>query len=53
MVLLFCNPESLYPGWGGPPDLPIDYSGEELEVLIKNLVRDLESAHALTSVSSS
>lgn len=43
-MVLFCNPEVPVPGMGGPPDLPIDYSGEELEVLIQNLVRDLESA---------
>lgn len=43
-MVLFCNPEVPVPRMGGLPDLPIDYSGEELEVLIQNLVRDLESA---------
>ena len=45
-MVLFCNPEVPVPRMGGPPDLSIDCSGEELEMLIWNLlVGDLESAH--------
>ena len=43
-MVLFCSPEVPVPRMGGPPDLSIDYSGEQLEMLIWNLVRDLESA---------
>ena len=43
-MVLFCNPEVPVPGMGGPPDLSIDHSSEELEVLIRNLARALGSA---------